>query len=79
MASSVLVFIVSFSQYILTFMVGGGVIKTLPLLIFPVMQNGSRTEVAVYSLIFLSCALLSVMLIEKTLHKQIGSEYYTNI
>lgn len=79
MASGVLVFIVSFSQYILTFMVGGGAIKTLPILIFPVMQNGSRAEVSVYSLIFLGCALLSVMLIEKTLHKQMGSEYYTNI
>lgn len=79
MASGVLAFIVSFSQYILTFMVGGGAIKTLPLLIFPVMQSGSRMEISVYSLIFLGCALLSVFLIEKTLHRQMGSEYYTNI
>lgn len=68
--STLLVFIVSFSQYLLTFLIGGGLIKTLPLALFPIIQSGSRSEAAAASLFFVLGAAFFMWLIEKTIHRQ---------
>jgi putative spermidine/putrescine transport system permease protein len=60
-------FIVSFSQYLLTFLVGGGIIKTLPVMLFQIMQNGNRTEISAYSLGFIILGAICTYLMRKYL------------
>ncbi len=77
--SSILVFIVSFSQYLITFLIGGGLIKTLPIMLFQVIQNGNRAEVSSYSLVFIISALIATYFIERILGKNIDGKYMINI
>lgn len=51
-------FVVSFSQYFLTFLIGGGIVRTYPMIMFPIISNKDRHEAAVYSLVFLFVCLL---------------------
>lgn len=46
-------YIVSFSQYFLTLMIGGGSVKTFAIVMVPFLTSGERSFAAVYSLIFL--------------------------
>lgn len=45
-------FLVSWSQYLLTLLIGGGQVLTLPLLLFAAIAGGNPTTVAILSLIF---------------------------
>ncbi|MDD4834920.1 MAG: ABC transporter permease subunit [Lutispora sp.] len=68
-------FIVSFSQYLLTFLVGGGIIKTLPVMLFQIMQNGNRTEISAYSLGFIILGAICTYLIRKYLGERYIMKY----
>ena len=46
-------YIVSFSQYFLTLMIGGGSVKTFSIVMVPFLTGGQRNFASVYSLIFL--------------------------
>ncbi|MEP7187554.1 MAG: ABC transporter permease subunit [Roseiflexaceae bacterium] len=45
-------FLISWSQYLLTFLIGGGQVLTLPLLLFAAVAGGNPTTIAILSLIF---------------------------
>jgi len=60
-----MVFIVSFSQYFLTFLIGGGKIITFSMLMFPFIQSGDRMMGSVYSIVFVTTALIFLIIIEK--------------
>ena len=62
-------FIVSFSQYFLTFLIGGGKIITFSMLMFPYIQSGDRMMGSVYSIVFILTTLLFLMIIEKLTNK----------
>ncbi|MBO0412527.1 ABC transporter permease subunit [Enterococcus hulanensis] len=62
--SAMLVFIVSCSQYLPTFFIGGGKIVTLPLLLLPYANNGRFGLASSYSLIFLGCTMLGVFILK---------------
>lgn len=62
-----LLFIVSFSQYFLTFLIGGGRITTFPMLMIPFIQSGDRTTGSVFSIVFLLTAAVIVIVSEKWL------------
>lgn len=47
------VFLISWTQYILTLLVGGGRVLTIPILLFSFASSGDRTLTAVLSIIFL--------------------------
>ena len=66
-----IVFIMSFSQYFLTFLIGGGKIITLPMVMFPYIQNGDRMLSAIYSFIFIG----TIFIFLGTLEKVIGRHY----
>lgn len=51
-------FILSYSQYFTTLIVGGGRIKTLALVLIPYIQSGDRALSSVYSVAFVGSALL---------------------
>lgn len=55
--------LVSLSQYIITLLVGGGNIVTLPILMFPYINGGDQSVGAVYSILFalISATLLFIM------------------
>lgn len=56
--ASFFIFIVSWSQYTLTFLVGGGSIVTLPILVFSLATGGDLALASAVSLIFIMPAIL---------------------
>jgi len=51
-------YIVSFSQYFLTLMIGGGSVKTFSIVMIPFLTGGERNLASVYSLIFLTITII---------------------
>lgn len=50
-------YIVSFSQYFLTLMIGGGNVKTFTIIMVPYLQGGDRNIACIYSTVFLVITL----------------------
>lgn len=69
-----MVFIVSFSQYFLTFLIGGGKIITFSMQMFPYIQSGDRMMASVYSMMFVFTTLLFLFIIEKVTNKFYGEK-----
>ena len=65
LSAGALSFTVSIAQYITTFMIGGGRIITVTMLIIPHMQSRQHHVAAVYSVLLIFTALLSLYLSEK--------------
>lgn len=61
-------FILSYSQYFTTLMVGGGRIKTIALVLVPYIQSGDRALSSVYAVAFVGSALLVFFLFEGMIH-----------
>jgi len=59
-----LCFTVSISQYITTFIIGGGRIMTVTMLLVPFFQSGELQLMSVYSVMLVATALLSLFFIE---------------
>lgn len=55
-------FLVSWSQYLLTLLIGGGRVITLPLLLFSAVSGGNPTTVAILALLFVAPPLLAILL-----------------
>ncbi|MBQ8926081.1 MAG: ABC transporter permease subunit [Clostridia bacterium] len=62
-----MVYIVSFSQYFITLLIGGGKVTTFPLLMLPFVQNSDRTIASAMAVIFLVSLWLVVFLLERFL------------
>ena len=69
-----LVFIISFSQYFLTFLMGGGKIITYSMLLFPFVESGDRAIASALSLIFIITTLGFFLLIESTLKAHLDTQ-----
>ena len=61
-------FILSYSQYFTTLMVGGGRVKTIALMLVPYIQSGDRALSSVYAVAFVGSALLVFFLFEGMIH-----------
>lgn len=72
--ASSFVLIISSSQYLPTFFIGGGKIITLPLLLLPYANNGRLALASSYSLIFLTCMLFGLFILKRL----IGGSYRGN-
>lgn len=73
-------YIVSFSQYFITLLIGGGMVKTFAIVMVPYLQGGDRNIASVYSMIFLGLTLLVFAAFEgisKLWTKNGSGEYYT--
>lgn len=55
-------FLVSWSQYLLTLLIGGGRVITLPLLLFSAVSGGNLTTIAILSLLFVAPPLVAILL-----------------
>lgn len=69
LSSMSMAFILSYSQYFTTLMVGGGRIKTISLILVPYIQSGDRALSAAYSVAFAGSALIVFFLLEGFMHK----------
>ena len=58
MVGGLFAFIISWSQYLLTLLVGGGQVITLPVLLFAFANSGDNAITAALSLVFIAPALL---------------------
>jgi putative spermidine/putrescine transport system permease protein len=57
-------FIVSFSQYFITMLIGGGRVVTFAMMLFPYVSSGDRTMAAAWSLVFVLASLLVFVLFD---------------
>ena len=79
-SSACMAYIISFSQYLLTLLIGGGQVKTFSLLMVPYLQSGDRTIASAYSFVFILSTLLVFIIFEKAskkLHKDQGGYFFT--
>lgn len=53
-------FLISWSQYLLTLLIGGGKILTLPMLLFSAVSGGNPTSIAALSLLFVAPPVLII-------------------
>ncbi|MEO1290953.1 MAG: ABC transporter permease subunit [Chloroflexota bacterium] len=60
-------FLVSWGQYILTFLIGSGRILTLPVLLFSTASGGNNANIAAMSLVFIAPAILILILTSRYL------------
>ncbi len=66
-SAATLIFVVSFSQYLLTLIIGGGRVITLSIIMFPFIQGGDRTMASAFSMIFILVSFIFLLILEKTL------------
>ena len=62
-------YIISFSQYFLTLLVGGGSVRTFALVLFPYLSGGDRTVAGAYGLAFIVITLAVFGIFELLLHR----------
>lgn len=60
-------FLVSWSQYITTVLIGGGRVVTLPMVLFPFISAANHANAAAVSLVFIFPAILVLLLTSRTL------------
>lgn len=73
LSSISMAYILSFSQYFLTLLIGGGKIKTFTLVMFPYLTGGDRTIACAYGLAFLVVTFV-VFFVFEILLKRLGME-----
>lgn len=66
-------FLVSWSQYILTFLIGAGRVVTMPVLLFTTIPGGSNPNIAALSLVFIAPAVLILLLTSRYLAGEGGA------
>ncbi|MEM9774586.1 MAG: ABC transporter permease [Chloroflexota bacterium] len=63
-------FLISWSQYITTVLVGGGSVITLPMVLFPFIGSGNQANGAAISLVFVAPALIALALTSRQLGRE---------
>lgn len=58
LVASMFTFLISWSQYVTTLLIGGGRIVTLPLVLFPFISGATKANAAAISLVFVAPALV---------------------
>lgn len=73
-----MIFIISYSQYLLTLLIGGGRILTLTIQMIPFLQSGDRIMGSTYSVVFMLSSLVILLLVERAVAKFYPSDriYY---
>lgn len=69
LSSFSMAFIVSYSQYFMTLIIGGGRVKTLALVLVPYIQEGDRSLASAFATAFVGSGILVVMLVELIMKK----------
>lgn len=64
LSSMSMAYIMSFSQYFMTLLIGGGRVKTFAVSMFPFLASGDRTVAAAYGVVFLAVSLVVFIVFE---------------
>lgn len=64
-SSFCMAYVVSFSQYFLTLLIGGGAVKTFAIVMVPYLQSGDRNIACIYSGLFLAVTMIVFFVFEK--------------
>lgn len=78
-AGSSLSILVSLSQYLITFLVGGGQVLTLSLVLFPFINGGDVSIGAAYTIVFAVLAALMLWLMEVLLKRYYGKQIQVHV
>ena len=62
MVAALFAFLISWSQYLLTLLIGGGQVITLPILLFSAASGGNPSTIAALSLLFIAPPVLVIVL-----------------
>jgi putative spermidine/putrescine transport system permease protein len=68
--ASMFTFLVSWSQYVTTLLIGGGRIITLPMVLFPFLTAGDNAGAAAISLVFVAPAIVVLVLTSRRLNTE---------
>lgn len=71
--ASLFAFLISWSQYILTFLIGAGRVVTMPILLFSTSSGGNEALTAAMSLVFIAPAVLFLILSSRFLSGKSGA------
>ncbi|WP_102347833.1 ABC transporter permease [Bacillus sp. Marseille-P3661] len=63
-STAILVFVISLSQYVLTAIIGGGQVKTLPLIYYPFFNHADEAVMAAFSVLFTLLPIFFLLLLE---------------
>ena len=66
-SAGIMAFIISFSQFILTFLMGEGQVVTFPMILFPMVEKGNRILASVYSWVFILTIIIFTFIMERIL------------
>lgn len=69
LSSAIMCYIISFSQYFLVYLIGGGRIITLTMDMFPFIEAGDRTIGSLYGIIFIFTTLVLLIVMEYILKR----------
>lgn len=75
-AGASLTFLISISQYFLTFLVGGGKVTTIAIVMFPFINGGDNAIGSVYGVLFSFIAIINLVLIDFLLKKYYKKRYF---
>lgn len=78
-AGASLSILVSLSQYIVTFLVGGGQVMTLPLILFPFISGGDPAIGSAYTLLFAGMAAFALFVMDFLLKKYYGKKVTVHV
>jgi putative spermidine/putrescine transport system permease protein len=70
MAAALFAFIISWSQYLLTLLIGGGAVPTLPVLLLVFVNSGDYAVASALSLVFIAPAVVALLLTSRYLTGQ---------
>ncbi|MEW6402308.1 MAG: ABC transporter permease [Chloroflexota bacterium] len=71
--AALLAFLISWSQYLLTLLIGGGQVITLPVLLFSAASGGNPSTIAALSLLFIAPPMLVIAITARQLNQH-GNE-----
>jgi putative spermidine/putrescine transport system permease protein len=75
-AGSSLTFLISISQYFLTYLVGGGKVITISIVMFPFISGGDNAIASVYGMLFSLLAIINLVLLDFLLKKYYKKRYF---
>ncbi|GBD84042.1 putative 2-aminoethylphosphonate transport system permease protein PhnV [bacterium BMS3Abin02] len=70
LVASMFTFLISWSQYVTTLLIGGGTFITLPLVLFPFLSGGNHSTAAAISLVFVAPAIVVLVMTSRQLSRE---------
>lgn len=70
LVATMFTFLISWSQYVTTLLIGGGTIVTLPLVLFPFISGSAHANAAAISLVFVAPALIVLLFTSRQLGRE---------